>query len=191
MLRIVNLEEIHGLLFRIPSLVDELERREPHAVAGVREWLASLERVLENNRLPLAGNIAVLRGVLDSALTGVIPAGIDFHGRASSRKIRDAAAAEMLKRASDLVTAAIQGDVTRIDEAERVARQLIAVATFKGLITASRPAGDAIENIKAVWNAMQADTEIGQGAAHLIGLVGPHDALIVLDRGITRDVWVR
>jgi len=191
MLRIVNLEEIHGLLLRIPSLVDELERKEPHAVADVREWLASLERVLESNRLPLAGNIAVLRGGLDSALMGVIPVGVEFHGRASSRKIREAAAAEMLRRASDLVTAAIQGDGSRIDEAERVARQLIALATFKGLIPTSRPAGDAIENVKAVWNAMQSDTEIGQGAAHLVGLVGPHDALIVLDRGITRDVWVR
>lgn len=191
MLRIANLEEIHGLLLRLPSLVDELERKEPHAVGNVREWLVSLERVLESNRLPLAGNIAVLRAGLDSALMGVIPAGIEFHGRASSRKIREAAAAEMLKRASDLVIAAIQGDGSRIDEAERVARQLIAVASFKGLIPTNRPEGDVIENVKAVWSAMQADTEIGQGAAHLVGLVGPHDALIVLDRGITRDVWGR
>jgi len=191
MLRIVNLEEIHGLLLRIPSLVDELERKESHAIGNVREWLVSLERILESNRLPLAGNIAVLRGGLDSALMGVIPAGIEFHGRASSRKIREAAAAEMLKRATDLVTSALQGDGSRIDEAQRVARQLIALARFKGLIPTSRPDGDSIENVKAVWNAMQSDTEIGQGAAHLIGLVGPYDALIVLDRGIASDVWVR
>lgn len=191
MLRIVNLEEIHDLLLRLPALVDELEQKAPHAMGSVREWLVSLERVLESNRLPLAGNIAVLRGSLDSALMGVIPAGIEFHGRASSRKIREAAAAEMLKRASDLVTAALQGDGSRVDEAERVARQLIAVARLKGLIPENRPEGDSIENVKAVWRAMQADPEIGQGAAHLVGLVGPHDALIVLDRGITRDVWGR
>jgi hypothetical protein len=191
MLRIVNLEEIHGLLLRIPSIVDELERKVPHAIGNVREWLMTLEQVLENNRLPLAGNIAALRGGLDSAFNGVIPAGIEFHGRVSSRKIREAAATEMLKRASDLVTSAVQADGARIDEAQRVARQLIALARFKGLIPANRPAGDPIENIKSVWNSMQSDTEIGQGAAHLIGLVGPHDALIVLDRGITRDVWGR
>lgn len=191
MLRIVNLEEIHNLLLRIPSLVDELERQEPHAIGNVREWLMTLELVLENNRLPLAGNIAALRGGLDSALNGVIPAGIAFHGRVSSRKIREAAATDMLKRASDLVTSAVQGDGNRIDEAQRVARQLIALARFKGLIPAGRPDGDPIENVKAVWNNMQTDQEIGQGAAHLIGLVGPHDALIVLDRGITRDVWAQ
>ena len=191
MLRIVNLEEIHNLLLRIPSLVDELERQGPHAIGNVREWLMTLELVLENNRLPLAGNIAALRGGLDSALNGVIPAGIAFHGRVSSRKIREAAATDMLKRASDLVTFAVQGDGNRIDEAQRVARQLIALARFKGLIPADRPDGDPIENVKAVWNNMQTDQEIGQGAAHLIGLVGPHDALIVLDRGITRDVWAQ
>lgn len=191
MLRIVNLEEIHGLLLRIPSLVDELERKGPHAIDGVRQWLVTLEQVLENNRLPLAGNIAALRVGLDAALSGVIPAGIEFHGSVSRRKIREAAAADMLKRASDLVTSAVQGDGNRIDEAQRVARQLIALARFRGLIPASRPAGDPIENVKSVWNSMQSDTEIGQGAAHLVGLVGPYDALIVLDRGIASDVWVR
>lgn len=191
MLRIVNLEEIHGLLLRIPSLVDELEHKMPNAIVNVRQWLTTLEQALENNRLPLAGNIAALRGGLDSAISGVIPAGIEFHGRVSSRKIREAAATEMLKRASDLVASALQKDGDRIDEAQRVARQLIALARFKGLIPANRPDGDPIENVKAVWNNMQSDQEIGQGAAHLIGLVGPHDALIVLDRGISSDVWIR
>lgn len=191
MLRIVNLEEIHNLLLRIPRLVDGLNRKDPGAIDDVRRWLVDLEQVLENNRLPLAGGIAGLRGELDAAFRGVIPAGIVFHGRVTGRKVREAAAAEMLRRAGDRVASVIQADESRIADAERVARQLIAVARFKGLIP-GRPADrDPLEDVKSVWKAMQSDPEIGQGAVHLLGLLGPHDALIVLDRGITRDVWGR
>lgn len=189
MLRIVNLEEIQGQLLRVPKLVDALERKDAEAIDGVRGWLVALERILESNRLALAGSIAGLRGVLDSASAGVLPAGIVIHGQITARKIREATAREILKRAGEVVTAGIQDDGSRVAEAERVARQLIAVARFKGLIPEKPKPADYAEVLKSVWGAMQADAQIEQGAVHLIGLVGPHDALIVLDRGLTRDVW--
>lgn len=189
MLRIVNLEELHAQLRAIPRLVDALERKEAGAVDGVRRWLAEVERALESNRMPLAGRIAGLRATLDSAANGVIPAGVGFRGQPSRRKVREATAREMLKRAADLVSAGIQDDGTRVAEAERVTRQLIAVALFKGLIPERPGTGAHMQRVQAVWAAMRADPQIEQGAVHLLGLVGPYDALILLDRGMTRDVW--
>ena len=58
MLRIVNLEEFHRFLLRVPALVDELENRTADAPGAVRSWLIEVEGALENNRMPLAGNIA-------------------------------------------------------------------------------------------------------------------------------------
>ena len=60
MLRIVNLEEFHRLLLRVPALVDDLESRTADAPGAVRDWLVEVEGALENNRMPLAGNIAGL-----------------------------------------------------------------------------------------------------------------------------------
>lgn len=191
MLRIVQLEEIHGLLLRIPALIDDLAQKDPAAIGNVRGWLVALEQALQNNRLPLAGSIAALRGSLDSALKGAILPGIVFHGQTSGRQIREATATDILKRACDLVTSTIQADGARIDEAQRVTRQLIAVGRLKGLVPTSRPPGDPIENVRSVWSAMQSDAEMAQGAAHLVGLVGPHDALVVIDRGLASDAWGR
>ena len=189
MLRIVNVEEIQELLRLMPGLIDDLKKRESRSIENVGSWLEAMEQTLANNHLSLAGNVAGLRGVLDGALNGVIPVGIEFHGHATMRKIREAAAVEVLRRARDLVTIAIQDDTARIAEAERLGRQLIAVAKFKGLIPESPDSSRHTESLKAIWSSMQANSEIVQGAVHLLGLVGPQDALIVLDRGITRDVW--
>lgn len=187
MLRIVNFEEIQDLLLNIPRLITELEQKDPRSIENVRSWLVSLEQVLENNRMPQAGIVAGLRGLLNSALKGVIPTGMKFHGRTTVRKIREATAIEVLRRSGELITSTIHEDSLRIAEAERIGRQLIAVSKFKGLIATTQSTDDHIENLKVIWKSMQADQEIEQGALHLLGLIGPHDALIILDRGITRD----
>jgi len=187
MLRIVNLEEIQGMLLRIPGLVDLQDRRDPDFVQDVKEWLSKLEKVLENNRLPAAGNVAALRALLISAEQGVIPTGVEFHGRTTGRKIREAAAAYVLRQTGDLVSSVIQKDRERVAEAERMTRQLVALAKAKGFIQ-ELPSGDNFTDmLKAVWRTLSADQELSPGTVNVEGLVGPHDAIMVLDRIITSD----
>lgn len=187
MLRIVNLEEIQGMLLRIPGLVDLQDRRDPDFVQDVKEWLSKLEKVLENNRLPAAGNVAALRALLISAEQGVIPTGVEFHGRTTGRKIREAAAAYVLRHTGDLVSSVIQKDRERVAEAERMTRQLVALAKAKGFIQ-ELPSGDNFTDmLKSVWRTLSADQELSPGTVNVEGLIGPHDALVVLDRIITSD----
>jgi hypothetical protein len=185
MLRITNLEEIQGMLLCIPSLVDLQERRSPHLVQDVRKWLSRLEKVLHSNRMPVAGNVAALRGLLISAERGVIPPGVEFHGRSSGRKIREAATAYVLRQAGDIVSNVIHKDHDRVAEAERISQQLVALARAKGLIE-EHPSGDDFSNmLQAIWRTMSADPDLSPGTVSVEGLIGPHDALVVLDRTIT------
>lgn len=188
MLRIVNLEEIQGMLLRIPGLVDQQDRRDPDFVQDVKRWLSKLEKILDDNRIPVAGNVAALRGVLISAERDVIPAGIEFHGRSTGRKIREAAAAYVLRQTGDLVSSVIQKDDERIAEAKRMGRQLVALAKAKGLIHELPSGENYTEMLKAMWRTLSSDPDISPGTVNVEGLVGSNDALIILDRTITSDM---
>lgn len=190
MLRIVNLEEIQNMLLRVSDLVDRLDRQDPSFVHEVKCWLLALEEVLGSNRMPVAGNVGVLRGLLISAERGIIPVGIEFHGRSTGRKIREATATDALRRANELVSNAVLEDVSRVAEAERVARQLVTLANYKDLILPYPHGSDHTKSLKTIWRNMSADPDIGPGVVHLLGLLGPHDALIALDRAITADVLI-
>jgi len=185
MLRIVNLEEIEGLLLRIPKLVDRLEQQDPEFIQEVKRWLITLEQVLMNNRMPVGGSIAALRAVLNTSEHGVIPAGIVFNGKPTSRKIGNATAADVLRRTSELVSNALREDSSRIAEAERLGQQLLAIARSKGLTLVEISAGEPIQNIKKLWRTISADSNLSPGAVRLESLIGRDDALIVLDRVIT------
>ena len=187
MLRIVNLEEIQGMLLRIPDLINLQERRDSGFVEEVKRWIATFEKVLVSNRMPVTSNVATFRGVLISAEGGVIPPGVEFHGRPTKRKIREAAAAYVLRQTGDLISSVIQKDYERIVEAERLTRQLIAMAKAKGLVQPLPGEGDHMEKLRALWRILVADPDIGAGTVNVEGLVGPYDALIVLDRTMVTD----
>jgi hypothetical protein len=182
MLHIVNLEEIQSMLLQVPGLIDSLERHDSKFADAVKEWLMQVEQVLISNRLAVAAEIAVLRGVLISAERGVIPPGVVFSERTTRRKIKDASAADVLRKAEELLSNAIRVDAAQLAEGERLTRQIVTVAQRKGLILVTPTVDEHSEMLKAIWRAMIVDPELGPATTHLAGLVGVHDALILLDR---------
>ena len=189
MLRIVNLEEFHRLMLRIPRIVDALERHTAEAPDSVRMWLIEVEGALEHNRMPLAGAIAGMRARLDSARRGAVPEGIVVTGSVTRRKLVDATAAEVLQRATDALSAELAPDGARVEEAARLARQLAVAAQAKGLVGPVPTAAEHVDTVGAIWERLVTEPDIAGGAVHLLSLVGPNDAVIVLDRALTRDVW--
>jgi len=187
MLQIANLEEIQGMLSSIPNLVDLQEQRDPNFVQDVKQWFSKLEKVLSNNRMAVAGIVATLRGVLISAERGIIPTGVEFHDRATRRKIREGAAAYLVRQTGDLVSSAIQKDCERVAEAERLTRQLVSMAKAKGLIKELPGRNNFGDTLKIIWRKMSVDANLSPGTVNVEGLIGPYDALIVLDRIMTTD----
>lgn len=188
MLRIVNIEEVQNMLSSISGLVDLQQRRDYSFDEKVKVWLAKLEKILESNRIMQAGEVATLRGVVLSAENGIIPPGIEIHGRSSKRKIAEAAVTFALRQASSLVSDLLQKEVGRVSDAERMTRQLVAMAKAKGLINQIPNGNNHTEVLKFIWRTLSGDPEIAPGTTNVEGLVGPHDALIVLDRIIASDV---
>jgi len=188
MLHIVNLEEIQRTLLRVPGLIHALEKHDPNFAGGVKEWLTQAEQILVNNRLTVAADVAVLRGVLISAERGVLPLGLVFSGRTTARKIRDATAADVLRKAEEVISNAIRADVAQLAEGERLARQIASLAQRKRLIVSAQIVNKHTETLNAYWNAMIADQELGPPTTHLAGLVGVHNALILIDRMLPMSV---
>lgn len=189
MLRVVNLEEFHRLLLELPAIVDALDARRSDGPATVRTWLVEAEGALERNRLPTAGNVAALRARLDSAGRGAVPVGVVVSGNVTRRKVVHAVAAGVIGEAADLLASVIGADEERLDEADRLARQLTVAAQVKGMVNGRPSQADHAAAVSSIWSAVVADPELGGGAVHLLSLVGPSDALIVMDRALTRDAW--
>jgi hypothetical protein len=187
LLRIVNLEELQGLLLRVPGVVDLQERRDLGYVEAVHRLLVDVENALEQNRLAVAGNVASLRATLLSAEQGVMPPGVELSGRPTRRKVAEAAAAQALGHAAELLSNIIETDSRRIADAERMGRQLVAIARAKGMLAHPPCSGDRTADLRALWTSLSADPEVSAGTTNVEGLVGPHDALVVFDRTLVRD----
>lgn len=182
MLRLMNFEEIQGMLYAVPRLVDAHARRDARFAEDVTDWLARLETVLENNRLHQAAVVAAHRGTLVAADRGVTPPGVAVSGRSSRSKLRDAAAVDILGKVSVMTTDLLQTDVERFREAERLMRQLHTFAAAKGLLPEAIPDTQRTEALQAAWNAIAADAELRGGTINIEALVGGSDALVILDR---------
>jgi hypothetical protein len=187
MLRVVNLEEIQNLLLQVPCIVELSEKGDFGFVGAVKNWLIQMELALKNNKLSASANVAACRGILISAEQGNIPSGINFKGGITRRKVRDATASRCITESVKVVSDKIQKDVERIEEAERIIRQLVSIAKAKGLIVDLPTGNNFSDALKFVWKTMSADQVLTQGVVSVEGLVGPHDALILLDRTITAD----
>lgn len=187
MLRIIQLEEIQSLLLQVPRFVGMLEEKDTGAVPAIKAWLEKIEEALQNNRLPVVSIVAGLRGELISAERGALLDHITIHGRLTTRKMKQAVAADVIKRTGAIVVEAIHGDKERISKAEEICQQLIALARAKSLVVLPLEGMDHTQSLKALWSKLSSDHDIAAGTVNIEGLVGPDDSLIVLDRTLARN----
>lgn len=188
MLRIVNIEEIQNVSSSISRLVDLQQRHDSNFNEKVKLWLAKLEAILESNRIMQVSEIATLRGIILSAENGIIPSGVEIHGRLSKRKIIEAAVTFSLRQASSSISDFLKKELDRVSDATLLMRQLMAMAKAKCLILQIPNGNNYDQVLKIIWHTLSSDSEIAPGTTSIEGLVGPHDALIILDRIISSDL---
>jgi hypothetical protein len=183
-LTVAQYEEILAVLREVPALVDKLEARHSGFFEDVLEWLKHAEQTLTNNRLPAASQIAVYRARLIEAGRGVQQGDLTIVGRPSVTKIKEATAALLLGRSNDVLQALIAGQQPVFQEAERIARQVLALARVKGLVPAPGAEGARGRFLQELRDQLAADPDLAPFHAHIIGLVGATDALVLLDRAL-------
>lgn len=188
MLPLPNLEEIQAQFLELPAIFRAYEQHDGDFAERARDWLQRLEEALTENRLPSAGAVAGLRGLIVSAERGTVPAGLSFIGGTSPRKLREAAAAEALRRAEETVSNVLRADVAQLDEAARLVRQMVAIAQRKGVLGEAAGASNHSEAVNAIWAAFLRDPDLAAGAMRVNGLAGAHNALFLLSRELPEDV---
>jgi len=149
----------------------------------VMSWLKRSETALGNCRLPAAAEIAALRSRLVSAERGAAPNDVTVSGRATRRKLRDAVAVMAVDRAGTTLQQATTEARTRVGEAERLLKQVLAVAQQKGY---SLELGDngRWSRLVGLIQTLRQDGDLAGATTHAVGLVGGQDAMILLDRSL-------
>lgn len=170
---------------KIPGLVDLLDKKDPFFADHIKKWIKDLEEILSNNHLYISGRIGALRAMLISAEQGAISEEIHFVGQPTKKKVLNATAGYILNQVGIIVSEYLQNNLNRIDEAERHAQQLITYALSKGSINEFRGEKANTQLLKNIWQILRADPDLLQGVINIESLVGPFDALIILDRTLT------
>lgn len=186
MLRIVNLEEIESHLLRVPGLVEQLSREDPSFLVSLHDWLAAAEDTLKNNRLAGAGSIAAIRGSVISLQRGALDAAA-AGSRVPRRRARDLAATGLLKEAAEKLTALVAPRRAQLDEAERIAMQVVTVARTVGMIP---PMGQESRSsyLGSVVRLISSRPELASHLVHISGMLGEGDTQLMLDRVLTRSL---
>lgn len=133
-LTLLQYEEIVTLLQRVPGLTDLLDDRSTVFADEVQRWLKDCENALEQNRIPSVSQVAAHRAVLIEATRGVRLKDVDFTGRPTPRKVRDATATMVLRETTELLNTVIAERQSVFAEAERLSRQAVSVARAKGMM---------------------------------------------------------
>ncbi len=103
----------------------------------------------------------------------------------AGRKYLNAAASQALQRAAELASALIAENRPRLAEAERVVQQVVAVALSRELIAARDEAMTGTDYLVMVRKNLSASSDLDSAFVALEGLVGPTDALVLLDRALS------
>lgn len=183
-LNVVQFEDIATHLRRVPVLVDMLETRHTGFPDAVLEWLKSVEQSLESNQMPVVSQIAGLRAMLIESARGSYTEDIAFTGRPTTRKIRDGVAGLVLQRGSELLHTSIAERQAAFQEAERISRQIVAVAEVKGMLDDCDDGRPHQQMLTCLQGKVEADQDLASVYVHLVSLVGKTDVLIFLDRAI-------
>lgn len=177
MLSIIFVDRIQDCLRDISSVVDAQQRRDIDFPRKVLDWLTRAEGVLHDARQASLSQISTLRSNLLATYHGARKtAGQSRRGQLES------VASEVLAKGQAVLGAVIEPRLGQIAEAELLASRVLAVAAVKGLLHAL-PNGESHEDkLRHVLGALKQDADTAGATVHFVGILGPVDSLVVLDR---------
>lgn len=181
-LSLQQLEEFALLLRRLPRLMDAYEARQASFTAQAMAWLREVEGALDRNRMPLVSHVSELRGQALAANRGVQWKGLEVAGSQGRRRLGEAATLRAVTEASQALRSAIADRSEQFGEAEKVARQILSIASLKQLVGPCQALTSDQHRLECLISAIVQDGDLIPYYAALKGLVSHHDALVLLGR---------
>lgn len=181
MLQLVHLDRMEERLRTVPALVDAQQRRETDFPHRVVRWLMETEAVVTDARHPAVSQLASLRSRLLTTMHG---AGGAEPPRGGRRKHIEAVTSDVLQRAQQVLATIIEPKLEQLREAESIATRVAAVARAKGVLERAKTIPDHQAALGFVHHSVSHDPDTAAATVHLSGILGPIDALVVLDRAL-------
>lgn len=177
MLSVIHVDRIEECLRAVSSLVNSQQRRDVDFPRKVLDWLIGAERVLHDARQAALSQVAALR----SSLLAVDHGAHRTTGQ-SRRAILESTASEVIGKGQAVLGSVIETRLTQIAEAQQLASRVLAVATIKGILSAVPSNLQGEHRLREILTHLNTDPDTAAATAHFVGLLGPVDALVVLDR---------
>lgn len=177
MLAVLHVDRIQESLRSVSSVVDAQQRREIDFPRRVLDWLSEAEKVLHDARLAATSRISTLRSGLLATLHG------SRRDPAQTRRSQlEAAASDVLSKGQEVLASAIEARLAQVAEAELLASRVLAVASVKGTLRGVSKSLPHEELLAQILSALRQDQDTVSATVHFVGILGPVDSLVVLDR---------
>jgi hypothetical protein len=180
LLSVIHVERIEDCLRAVSALVDAQQRRDVDFPRRVLEWLTTAEGVLQDARQASLSQVSALR----SNLLAAHHAARRDTGQ-SRRAFLEATASEVIGKGQGVLGSVIEPRLTQIAEAEQLVSRVLAVGAIKGLLAAVPSALQGEARLRDILARLKSDADTMAATAHFLGLLGPIDALVVLDRALS------
>ena len=177
MASLCDVHQIERVLQPLCDLVGLYKARGPDFLGRAETWLEELQNALRNAGFGEASEIAALRGQVILAREAC-DACHDLPASAPPQERSPAAVLNALIHASTLANGVIAHSRGLNREAARIALQLVAAAQAKGVYQRST-------DHTGVYGAIASDPDFADVCAHLTGIVGRADAVMLLAKALT------
>ena len=181
MIQIVHVDRLEERLRHVPAVVDAQHRRDARFTERLLTWLCRTEEAMTDAHLASVSQVAALRSRLLTALHRSDPVDGQRQGR---RKHSEHVASDVLQRAQQVLTDALEPQLERLREAESIAVRVVAVARAKGVLAQAAAIEDHQQALGFVQAYLCRDPDTAAATVHLTGVLGPIDSLVMLDRAL-------
>ena len=177
------LAELDSILSETTLLIDLYKNKEISFYDKSVKWLERLEKFADDNHWFIRAEIATLRGRVITVSRMQSDDAFNWMPKSKNRRrAKEALTAECINAAVSRAMDFVQKDRKLQNEAANILRQILSVATLKGLIETRPMAAVDSEFITQSWRMAATNPEMAQMCAHVVGLVGAYNAYILFDK---------
>ena len=181
-MRVQQYNDMAALCVEVPRLIQQYEERDYRFLSSVNSWLLRCEACFADKQAMQASQVASLRGRLIAAGRGIFEPDFASSVNLKKSKMVDLVALQAIQSSQDILITSVRPLEERLNEAELIILQLIALADQKGLVS-----HDLIEHARdgatrEIWHTFAQYNDLKSGLNKVLTFVSFDDALMLLEK---------